>query len=119
MPDKTPERVLRLHETGTSAGAAYDDLSFGPVPFGQEWHVRWIASQDEDNGITKRGYAVKRGGLLYWLHEEAITTAALRHGQKVEATLTEGDELVVRLTGCTSSDALHAWLTGTYVELDR
>jgi hypothetical protein len=119
MVDKIPERLLRLHEYVVSAGAAYDDLTFGPVPDGEEWHVKWIASMDEDNAITKRGYAIKSGGSLYWLHEEAVTTAALRAGRKLEAKLSAGEELVVRLTGCTSSDDLHAWLTGLYWELQE
>lgn len=117
MPVGVQSHVLRLHVRKASAGGTYDDLEIGPVSFGEEWLIKRIASSDVTTAITKRGYAVRSGEALYWLHEEAIATAALRHGVDLEVVLVAGEYLVVRLTGCTLADVLHAWAVGEYLEV--
>jgi len=117
MADRVPARVLRKYDRVVSAGDAYDDLQIGPVPPGEQWFVRRVSSVDETTAITKRGYAVQTGGALYWLHEELITTLALRHGCEINTLLVAGESLIVRLTGCTNLNVLRAWATGEYWEV--
>lgn len=117
MPDAAPLRVLREHERSTSGGAAYDDLEIGPVPDGEDWLVEWVSCVDETNAIIKRAVGVKVGGSVYWLKEEAITTSGLIHGWRVVVPLSAGESLVLRLTGCTSSDVIKAWAVGEYLEV--
>jgi len=117
MADKVAERLLRKMKRVVSGGAAYDDIEIGPVPAGEEWHLLWMSSVDETNTITKRGQAVKSGGLLYWIDEDAVTTADFHHGDKLELILGAGESLVTRLTGCTSLDVLKVFVVGHYHEL--
>jgi hypothetical protein len=121
MADKIPERLLRKQVSGTSAGAAYDDLEIGPVPPGEEWYITNVACTDETNAITKRGVAIKSGGSLYWLLERALTTQALRDldYDNLLVVLAPGESLVCRLTGCTSGDVIRAWAVGRYFEVSE
>jgi len=117
MASSIPGRVLRKSVRVVSAGGAFDDLEIGPVPFGEQWLVRRVASMDDTNVVTKRGYAVKTGSYLYWLHETLTVTLDLRHGEELNTLLVAGESLIVRLTGCTNLDVLWAWLTGEYWEV--
>lgn len=117
MADKIPLRLLRKTARAASSGAAYDDLEIGPVPDGEEWGIDWASCVDETTAITKRAVGVKAGGLLYYLKEEAITTAGLVHGWQVQVTLSAGESLILRLTGCTTADVLKAFAIGHYWEI--
>jgi len=114
MPIEIALQVLRERKRAVSAGAAYDDLEIGPVPPGQEWWVTHVASVDETNLVTKRGWAIKSAGFLYWIEELLVTTLGLHDGDKVKITLSAGESLICRLTGCTDEDVLYAYATGTY-----
>lgn len=114
MAVEIASQVLRKHARAVSAAADYDDLEIGPVPPGQEWHITHVASVDETTAITKRGWAIKSAGFLYWIEELLVTTADLHDGDKVNVTLAAGESLICRLTGCTLNDILYAYATGTY-----
>ena len=114
MSEERATQVLREYAKVTSAGDAYDDLEIGPVPPGQEWRITHVASVDLTTAITKRGWAIKSAGFLYWIEELLVTTLALHDGDRVEIVLSAGESLICRLTGCMSADVLYAYATGTY-----
>ena len=117
MEQEYPRRVLRLRDDAKGTTAAYDDIEFGPVPNGEQWHVCNIAVVDEDNTITKWGVFIRARHGDYWITERLFTTKDLHRGWECGCYLREGEKLVVRITGATSGDTLRAWVTGYYEEI--
>ena len=60
-----PARVLRDHNTGTRTTETYDEVSFGPVPDGEEWHVNYIAGQDVTTDVALIVPYVVTSGISY------------------------------------------------------
>jgi hypothetical protein len=106
--------LLRKHVMITSGGAAYDDLEIGPVPVNEQWYVEWAACYTEAGSQTYHGVAVKSAGALSWLDERAYAVAGKHEGHNIHTWLNPGESLIVRVTGSSNTNVVHAYATGDY-----
>lgn len=109
-----PKRLIRESVHTSSALGTSDELVFNQVQPGYEWFVDWVSVRDNTHAMTKWGIFIRRNSADYPIAESTDTTQSQIFGKQVQTWLSEGEKLVVKVSGATASDDLQSWAVGHY-----
>ncbi len=103
---------LNIQKMVASAGAAADQIDFGPVPPGHLWVITNIAVLNDTNNTDRVRISIEGFGELHHLAD--INDPSDQRVYNVNETyyIPEGRYLRVRWIGSISLDVLHAYLSG-------
>ena len=103
---------LNFQEMKVSAGAAADQIDFGPVPPGHLWLITNIAVLNDTNNTDRVLISIKGFGELHHLAD--INDPSDQRVYNVNETyhIPEGRYLRVLWIGSVSADVLHAYVSG-------
>jgi len=104
---------LVQNERRASAGAANEEIVFGPVPTGVVWQIRWLALEDETSNFTYLRAYIGGMGEPHYLFEVRSPLAARLYWTHNPIDVPETRTLVLRFNGTTSADRLAAFMAGT------
>ncbi len=99
-------------ELGATASAGTNDLAQSRVDAGKLCCIQRVAVENETTTYTDLRILIDNFGVEFLLEEEDSPQAATLYWMTGEVYLREGQRLVARLTGCTASDVLRAYITG-------
>lgn len=99
---------------GKDAAAATDELVSQVVRPGQLYCVQHASFRNKTSATTRLTIVVRSGAREVEIGEEDTLTAAKLYWYDVPFYLTEGERLVMKLTGLTGGDDLMGYVAGWY-----
>jgi len=113
------ENVFRQRLSKVAAGGTFDDLKFGPIKAGEIYHIQGLAMENEATTITDIRVFIDGHGYNHYLYEQKAPAAGYLYWAEDDFYVFEGEELVIRFTGCDPLDKLAAYLNGTFIVIDK
>ena len=99
-------------ELAATASAGTNELRTSVVGDGELLCVQHVAVENETNDYTDLRILIDDFGEEFLVVEEDSPEAATLYWMTEQVYLNEGQRLVCRLTGCTASDVLRAYVLG-------
>lgn len=99
-------------ELTLDAADGSNDLQTDRVPSGFLSCIQHVAVENETTAYTDLRVMKARPGREFLLEEEDLPQAATLYWMADDFYLTEGQYVLVRLTGCTAGDKLRVYITG-------
>jgi len=96
----------------TSKAAAYDDILDDVIKPGFMRRYDLITCENVGHAYTELRIGIKRASYIDWLEGEKSPSAATLYWMDDPVILVEGEQLIVRFTGCTSGDELKVTIVG-------
>jgi len=102
-----------------STGDTYDDLEDTEVKQGFMRQLDLITCENVNHAYTELRIGVRRAGADEWLEGEKSPSAATLYWMDDPVILAEGEQLVVRMTGCADGDELNVTIRGVTQAIAR
>ena len=102
-----------------TAATGTNNLTFGPVKAGQAYHVHLATAEDETSAPTDVRAIIDAGGVEYVVGETNTPGSATLVKFDDDFHLSEGDKLILRVSGATANDRLSAYLFGYWYEVSQ
>ena len=102
-----------------TAAAGSNDVTFGPVEAGRAYHLLLATAEDETSAPTDVRAIIDAGGVEYVVGETNTPGSATLVKFDDDFHLSEGDKLILRVSGATANDRLSAYLFGYWYEVPQ